>query len=311
VPAPCDGEILVRIEAIGLNRAEAAFRSGQYLEAPVMPARIGYEASGIVEALGSGVTELRVGDEVCILPTFSMNQYGVYAERAIVPAKAVFSRPAHLSALESASIWMQYLTAYGGLIEVGGLGAGDAVLISAASSSVGIGAIQIANMVGAVAIAVTRTQAKKAELQSLGARHVVTLDSSDLIAEVKRITGGRGVRLAFDPVGGPWVGKLAQTVAFNGQIVLYGNLSGHAFQTIFPFAVSASKAVSMRAYLVFETIADPLRFSRARTFIEGGLREGALRPKIARVFAFSDMVDAHTYLERNEHVGKIVVSGTA
>jgi NADPH:quinone reductase-like Zn-dependent oxidoreductase len=125
VGEPGTNEIRIRVEAIGLNRAEALFRAGQYLEAPKLPARTGYEAAGIVDAVGSGVTEFRPGDAVSVIPSFSMNDYGVYGEQAIVPASAVVKTPSGISSVEAAALWMQYLTAYGALIDIGGLTAGD------------------------------------------------------------------------------------------------------------------------------------------------------------------------------------------
>jgi len=157
LPAPGPGEIQVSIEAIGLNRAEAAFRAGQYLESADFPSRIGYEASGIVEALGPGVAGFLPGDAVCVIPAFSMTRYGVYAERANVPASAVLRSPEGLSADSAAALWMAYLTAYGALIDIPRLGQGDSVVITAPSSSVGLAAIQIANLVGAHPIAITRS----------------------------------------------------------------------------------------------------------------------------------------------------------
>ena len=104
--APGEGELRVRVEAIGLNRAEAMFRSGAYLEAPVFPATNGYEASAIVAALGPGVTGFNVGDDVSVIPAFPLTKYGVYADEAIVPVHAIFKRPAGLSAIEAAAVWM-------------------------------------------------------------------------------------------------------------------------------------------------------------------------------------------------------------
>ncbi|WP_198162093.1 alcohol dehydrogenase catalytic domain-containing protein [Sphingomonas sp. TDK1] len=133
------------------------FRSGAYLEPANLPARLGYEASAIVEALGPGVNSFKPGDAVSVIPAFSMNKYGVYAEEAIVPASAVVKRHMGESAVTSAAVWMAYLTAYGALIDIGKLAEGEAVIITAASSSVGLAAIQIANSVGAIPIALTRT----------------------------------------------------------------------------------------------------------------------------------------------------------
>lgn len=308
VGEPGSGEARVRVEAIGLNRAEAAFRSGRYIEKAQLPARLGYEAAGVVEALGHGVTGFSVGEPVCVMPAFSMNKYGVYAERAIVPAFALLKRPAGLGTHASASIWMQYLTAYGALIDIAKIGAGDAVVITAASSSVGIAAIQIANHAGAVSIAVTRTAAKEAALRKAGAAHVIVTEKQNLEMEAQRITGGKGTKVAFDPIGGPIVASLALAMAPGGWLILYGNLSGQAQSTVFPFGPSAMKEFAMRGYLVFEIIHDPQRFERARAFVEEGLRASWLTPMIGKAFPFDQIVEAHRYLEGNEQIGKVIVT---
>lgn len=162
VGEPGPGELRIRVEAIGLNRAEVLFRTGRYIE-PVkaFPARLGTEAAGVVEAVGVGAGWFRPGQPVSTVPGFSQNEYGVYAERAIVPASAVLPRPEGLGAVEGAAVWMPYLTAYGALVEVGGMRPGDTVVLNAASSSVGLAAIHVADRIGATPIALTRTAAKK------------------------------------------------------------------------------------------------------------------------------------------------------
>ncbi|MGW7310064.1 alcohol dehydrogenase catalytic domain-containing protein, partial [Streptomyces sp. NPDC054835] len=131
VGEPGPGELRVRIDAIGLNRAEVLYRAGTYIEdVEEFPARLGAEASGVVEAAGPGVAGFVPGDPVSVVPAFSMNAYGVYAERAIVPASAVLRRPEGVGAVEGAAVWMPYLTAYGALVQVGGMGAGDTVVIT-------------------------------------------------------------------------------------------------------------------------------------------------------------------------------------
>ncbi|MEO1764642.1 MAG: alcohol dehydrogenase catalytic domain-containing protein, partial [Cyanobacteria bacterium J06629_18] len=136
---PQEGEVRLKVKAIGLNRAEIVFRQGAYLEQPALPARIGYEASGIVDAVGAGVEGIKVGDKVSTIPSpeAKMSQYGVYGETAIVPAKVVAPFPEQLSFEQGTAIWMQYLTAYGALNYYGQMKAGDYVVITAASSSVG------------------------------------------------------------------------------------------------------------------------------------------------------------------------------
>ncbi len=148
VRPPGKGEVQISIKALGLNRAESMFRSGMYLEEPRLPARLGYEAAGTVAAIGPGVEGFQVGDVVSTIPAFSLNTYGLYGDLANAPAHAVTHHPASLSFVEAAAVWMQYLTAYGALIDIAGLKSGDTVLIPAASSSVGLAAIQIANSVG-------------------------------------------------------------------------------------------------------------------------------------------------------------------
>ena len=125
VPPPVNDEIQIRIHALGLNRAEAMFRSGQYMEEPKLPARPGYEAAGTVAAIGPDVQGFTIGDAVSTIPSFSLNAYGLYGDLANVPVHAVTHYPASLSWAEAAAVWMQYLTAYGALIDIAGLKSGE------------------------------------------------------------------------------------------------------------------------------------------------------------------------------------------
>ena len=304
--APGAGEIRLRVHALGLNRAEVMFRMGQYLEQPKFPARIGYEAAGVVEAVGDGVVDLKPGDKVSVLPGFSLNQYGVYGEWAVVPAVMAVKHPETLSWEEAASVWMQYMTAYGALIEVAELQKDEAVIITAASSSVGLAAIQIVNEIGGVSIATTRTGAKREALLQHGARHVIATEEQNLAEEVKRITGGKGARLAFDPVGGDGVNALAEAAAVGGMIMIYGALSGQP--TPFPTMPALGKWLSMRGYTLAEVVGDTARRERGVRFVLDGLNSGALKPVIAKTFPFEQIAEAHRYMESNEQIGKIVVT---
>lgn len=307
VPAPKAGEVRIAVKALGLNRAESMFRMGQYLEEPRLPARIGYEAAGTVEAIGEGVQGLQVGDVVSTIPGFSQNDYGVYGEVALAPASAVAKHPASLSWEQAAAIWMQYATAYGALIDIGKLKTGDAVLIPAASSSVGLAAIQIANLVSATPIALTRTSAKRRALLDAGAAHVIATEEEDLVAAVKKSTGGKGARVVFDPVAGPTLAKLAAATAQHGIIFQYGALSPDP--TPFPLMDVLSKSLTVRGYLLFEITQDPKRLEKAKRFIIDGLSSGKLKPVIAKTFRGLDsIVEAHRYMESNQQVGKIVIT---
>lgn len=306
VAAPGAGELRVRVEAIGLNRAEVMFRSGAYLEQPALPAGIGYEASAVVEALGDGVQGFTVGQSVNVIPAFSMNQYSVCAEQAIVPAYSVVPRPAGLDAVTAAGVWMAYVTAYGALVDLGRMTRGDAVIITAASSSVGLAAIQMVGAAGAVSIAVTRTRAKAEALRAAGAQHVVVTDEQPLAETVMQITGGKGARLVFDPVAGPGLEALAAAMAPGGMAYVYGALDGGA--TPFPLFASLQKGLSFRGYTLFEVMADAPRLQRAKDYVLQGLAAGQFKPVIAKTFPLEQIIDAYRYMESNQQIGKIVVT---
>jgi len=301
---PGSGEARVKIDAIGLNRSEAMFRDGRYIQPPGYPTLIGYEASGVVEAVGEGVANVQVGERVSILPMFQQGKYGVYAEAAIVPARALLPAPEGLSQIEAAAIWMQYFTAMA-VTEFGKAGMGDFVMIPAASSSVGLAAIQLCNWAGATPIALTRRSGKEKALMAHGAAHVVVTEEQDLVEEIKRITGGKGARIAFDPVGGPYVDTLAQALSEDGILFIYGGLSGQP--TPYPHWPAAFKNLSLRGWVASTIWNKPDRFARGEALIRQGLKEGRLKPVIDRVFKFADIVEAHRYLESNQQVGKIVV----
>jgi NADPH:quinone reductase-like Zn-dependent oxidoreductase len=306
LPEPGPGEVRLRVKAIGLNRAEVMFRMGRYLIDPILPSKIGYEASGTVEAIGEGVDPSWLGATASSVPAFPVNKYGVYGEVAIVPASALARYPAKLSYEEGTSIWMQYLTAYGALIHYGKLGKGDFLVITAASSSVGLAAIEIAKAEGAVSIATTRTAAKKAELLELGADHVIVTDEEDLAARVLEITGGKGARLVFDPVAGKGIEALAKATAHGGTIFEYGALA--AEPTPYPLFAALSRALSIQGYTLFEVVANPELFAKAKNYVFDHIEAGNFKPIIAKTFPLAEIVEAHRYMESNAQIGKIVVT---
>jgi NADPH:quinone reductase-like Zn-dependent oxidoreductase len=306
IPEPGKGEVRLRVKAIGLNRAEAMFRRGQYLEEPVLPSKLGYEAAGVVEAVGPDVDKSWIGKKVSTVPAFVMTHYGVYGEVAIVPVSAIAVYPEKLTPEQGTSIWMQYLTAFGALIEFARITRGDFVVITAASSSVGIAAIEIANAEGAISIATTRTSKKKPVLAEVGAKHVIATEEEDLVARVNQITSGKGVRVVFDPIGGKGIEQLAQVTAFHGTIYEYGALAPEP--TPFPLFTALTKALTVRGYTVRELFVDPKLMAKAEKYVFDHLEKGDFKPRIDRVFPFSQIVEAHRYMESNEQIGKIVVT---
>jgi NADPH:quinone reductase-like Zn-dependent oxidoreductase len=302
-PGKC--EVKLRVRAVGLNRAEAGYMRGLYLEQPELPSRIGYEAAGVVEAVGAGVDANWIGKRVATVPGYSMNRYGVLGEEAIVPADSLAEYPKRLSPIEAAAIWMQYLTAYGALVTFGDVHAGDFVVVTAASSGVGLAAIQIVKAEGATAIATTRTGKKREELLSLGADHVIATEEEDLVARVKELTGGKGARVIFDAISGPIVEKLAAAAAPGGIIFEYGFLSMQP--TPFPLAIALPKGLSIRGYIVGEISRNAVRLQTAKQYIFDRLQDGRFQPKIAKTFSLEQASEAYEYLESNAQVGKIVI----
>lgn len=305
IGAPGEGEARIRVQAIGLNRSEAMFRAGRYPVTPKLPTRIGYECAGVIEEVGPGVTGWKPGDAVCVLPNFRLGTYGVWGDEAIVPASSLIAPPPGLSPAQSASIWMQYFTALA-IIEGAGATIDDYVVIRAASSSVGLAAIQLANWAGAVSIAATRTSAKREALLAHGAQHVIATEEEDYVDAVMRITQGKGARIVFDPVGGPFVEKLAESMSERGILFIYGGLSEQ--QTPYPHWPAAFKGLSVRGWVASEIWGHPLRFERYKQVIYQGLARGKLEPVIARTFPLDEIAEANRYLESNQQVGKVVVT---
>jgi NADPH2:quinone reductase len=306
VPPPGPDEISIAVKALGLNRAEIMFRSSSYTEEAKFPARLGYEAAGVITAIGSEVRGFAPGDAVSFIPPLSITRWGAYGEVATFPAEVAVKHPASLSWNEAAAIWMQYVTAYGALIDVAKLGKGDFVVITAASSSVGLAAIQIARMVGATPVATTRTSVKKKALLDAGAAHVIASEEEDLAARLKDITRGAGARVVFDPVGGPAFEPLTQAMSPGGILLEYGALS--PLPTPFPLFAVLTKSLTLRGYIYKEIVRDRERLEKAKKFILDGLAAGALKPIIDRTFTLDEIVEAHRYLESNQQFGKIVVT---
>jgi len=306
VRAPAANEVRINVKAIGINRAEAMWRTDLYIEPVQFPAGLGYEAAGVVEAVGAEVSGIATGDAVSVIPSFSMNQYFTYGEIITVPAYAVVKHPQSISFTDAASVWMMFMTAYGALIEDARIGHGDFVVIPAASSSVGLAAIQLANYAGATPIALTRTSAKRDALLAAGAAHVIATDEADMAAEIMRITAGKGARVAFDPVGGPSFPKLISALSFQGTVYLYGALAKG--ETPIPVLEMLAKMQTIKAHNIWLTSGDETRRTAAVEFIVKGLASGALKPVIDRVFKFDEMAEVHRYLENNGQFGKIVVT---
>jgi NADPH:quinone reductase-like Zn-dependent oxidoreductase len=201
---------------------------------------------------------------------------------------------------------MQYMTADGALIQYGNIQKDDQVLITAASSCVGLAAIQIVKATGGVAIATTRGADKKSFLLEAGADHVIVTDQEDLVERGMSLTAGKGVRVVFDPVAGPLLEQLAEVTTPGGIIFEYGALSPNP--TPFPLFPALAKGLTVRGYTLFEIVRIPESLARGKEYIYKGLESGSLKPIIDRTFPLADIVKAHRYMAFNQQKGKIVVT---
>jgi NADPH:quinone reductase-like Zn-dependent oxidoreductase len=303
VVEPGAGELRVRIEAFAVNPLDQMMRSGTSpAPIPLPHARLGVEGTGVVDALGPGVTGLEAGDPVILAAVPDASVRGSYAEYTTLPASRVVARPAGLAVPEAAAIWVAYSTAYGALLEKAGMRPGDHVLITAASGGVGRAAMQIANQIGAVPIAVTRHSAKTDDLLAAGAAAVVATDRSDVAEAVRHHTGGTGADIVLDVVMGPGQPDLLRAARPGATLVAAGFLDPRP--TPFP----AGPTLRIFSYRSFEHTLDPVVVRRMGAFLNAGVRLGALRPAIDRVFALDDVAEAHRHLEKGLHAGKIVVT---
>lgn len=198
------------------------------------------------------------------------------------------------------------MTAYSALIEDAKLSSQDVVLINAASSSVGLAAIQLANMAGATPVALSRTSAKRQKLLDAGAKHVIATEEQDVVAEVMKITDGKGARVVFDPVGGPGFLKLMKALKIRGTAYLYGALSEQV--TPLPGIEFVANLQTVKGHNIWQTSGDPVSQKVGVDCILRGIESGQLKPVIDRIFAFTEIVDAHRYLEAGNQFGKIVVT---
>ncbi|OWV06845.1 alcohol dehydrogenase [Micromonospora wenchangensis] len=303
VVEPAADEVRVRIEAFAVNPIDQLVRGGQSPRPVRLPhARLGVEGTGVVDAVGSTVTGLAVGDPVILgaIPDFETR--GAYAEYTTLPADRVVPRPAGLEPVGAAALWVSYFTAYGALVERAGMRPGDRILITAASGGVGRAAIQIAHQIGAVPIAVTRHSATVDGLVAAGAAAVIATDREDVVEATRRHTGGVGVDIVLDAVMGPGLAELSLAAKLGGTLATVGWLDPR------PASFPANPSLTIHRYMSLADMVDPVTAGRVAAFLTAGVRTGVLQPAVDRVFTLDDIVGAHRYLEQGTAAGKIVVT---
>lgn len=303
---PGPGEVRLRVEAFALNWGDMDLMKDNYsFSFPRFPARVGIEAAGIVDAIGPQTEGFAIGERVSTLPYFYYDR-GASTESLVIDARYVTKAVPNLSAVENAAIWMQYLTAYFPLAEVSKVGSGSHVLVTAATSTAGGASLEIGRILGATMIGTTRFEEKVDYLKEMGANHVIVTGKDDLSGEIMEITGGRGVDMAFDPVGAGLIARYSPALARNARIYFYGTLD--TARPELPFVDMFQKNAVFHPYSVFNYVEDPVMLAKGEAFIHDMLKRGRIRPRIDRVYPMEKYIEAFDYLSqpRTTH-GKVVI----
>ncbi len=320
-PTPGPGEVLIRVEASGINFADIMARQGLYPDAPPLPAVVGYEVAGVIEAVGEGVTDMKVGDDV-----LAMTRFGGYASHVVVRADQAFERPEGMPAAMGAAIPVNYLTAFQALVVMGGVrhaqelgGARMRVLVHGASGGVGTAAGDIGQIYG-VELFGTASPGKHDYVRERGYDHAIDYRHEDWVAEVKDLTGGRGVDLVLDPIGGAHWGQSLDVLAPTGRLVVFG-LSAAAGGG----KLGLLKAAARVPWLKFSPISlmnrnhgvlgvnlghlggIPDEIARWSRKLLRYYERGQIRPHVDRAFPLDDAAAAHRYIEARQNVGKVVL----
>ncbi|MEO0425184.1 MAG: zinc-binding dehydrogenase [Pseudomonadota bacterium] len=308
VEAPGPGDIRLRVEAFALNWGDMDLMRGIYsFTFESLPARIGIEAVGIVDAVGDDVEGIELGQRYCTLPYFYF-QRGTSADSVIIPARYVTRAPAGLSAVECASIWMAFMTAYYPIASLTGASADRNILVTAGTSTAGNAALNIGRLCGANMLTTTRFEKNEAYLQDSGANHVFASSRDASLADfIDAATDGAGVDIIFDCVAGALMDEYVAKMARDARIYYYGLLGG-AFPEQLPLVEMFQANASFHPYSVFNYVQDGPLCREGCDYIHEAFANGTLRANVDRVFAMEDYVAAWDYMRtaRDNH-GKIVI----
>src|SRR6516162_2428110 len=300
VAQPNAGEILIKVEAASLNRADLSLRKGAYRISPdQLPVIPGRELAGTVEKLGSGVSEFTVGQRVVAYPSL-----GGYAEYALAKAAEAWPMPTGVTSSQAAALPTAYLTAWFGLRTDGNLKSGEWLLVQGGSSGVGTAAIQIAKHWGAKVIATTGSDEKARRLRQLGADAPIDVSQHDFLPEVMRLTGGRGVDVVLEMIGGEVYQKSLEALAPGGRLVSIGGAFGAIPETP-PALTEGRKATrfSITNYLK----AKPEDFKAIDEILKL-VSDGKFQVVIGKTFPLAETRAAQRYLEGREHFGKVMLA---
>lgn len=302
VPRPAEGEILVKVEAAGVNRPDVAQREGRYPPPPGAPTTLGLEIAGTVAAVGPGVSRFAIGE-----PVMALVPGGGYADFAVVHETNALRIPDGLSMVEAGAVPETYFTVWTNVFERGALKTGETFLVHGGTSGIGTTAIQLAKAFGATVVATAGSEEKCAACLALGADLAINYRGEDFVVAVKAFTDGRGANLILDMVGGDYIPRNYEAAAQDGRIVQIAFLHGSRIEMDFgrlmlkrlthTGSTLRSRAVSEKAAIA-RALADrvlPL------------LAQGRVKPLIDSEFSLEDVARAHARMDGGEHIGKIVL----
>jgi NADPH:quinone reductase-like Zn-dependent oxidoreductase len=315
-PEPSPGQVRVRARAVGLNYAEISARQGLYPDAPKPPCVVGYEGAGVVDAVGEGVTRWSIGDRVVFA-----SRFGGHSAAVCVTEAQLFRMPTSMTFEEGAAMLVNYLTAYHMLFVVRRIRTGDTVLIHSAAGGVGTAVLQLCRTVPGVTAIGTASAKKHDYARSQGADFVIDYRTTDYVAEVKKLTGGRGVDVVLDPLGGPDWRRGYSLLAPGGQLIAFGlsNAGGSGKRSL---TRAIGQIVRQPLFNCMTMMNDNRGAAGVNmghlwddvAFIAGEAEalvklyaDGKIKPHIGGIFPFSRVAEAHSELENGRAVGKIIL----
>ena len=302
-PQPQSGEVLIKVAATGVNRPDVLQRKGNYPVPPGASDIPGLEVAGAITALGKDVSGWKIGDEVCALVAG-----GGYAELCTAPAAQVLPLPRGLSMIEAASLPETFFTVWSNVFDRAKLAPGETLLVQGGSSGIGVTAIQMAKAFGHTVYATAGSADKCAACVRLGADRAINYKTEDFVAVLKEATGGRGVNVILDMVGGDYVDRELKSLADDGRIVLIAFLGG------MKSTVNLNEILRRRLVLTGSTLRPrAIDFKAAiaqnlRDKVWPLLEAKTIKPEIFKTFALADAAEAHTLMESSQHIGKIVLT---
>lgn len=304
VPRPGPGEVLIEVWSAGLNFPDALLARGTYQERPDLPFTPGLEVCGEIVGIGDGVDRVRLGERVIGVTTLP---HGSLAKFAIARSADVFAAPSLLDDTSASVFHITYQTGWFGLYRRANLRVGDTLLVHAGAGGVGSAAVQLGRAAGAKVIAVVGSPEKISLARRLGAHVVIDRSEQDVIAEVKAATGGKGVDVVYDPVGGPAYEISKKVIAFEGRIIIVGFASGQIPQAATNHVMVKNYSVLGLHWGLYRT-QNPDLVARAHTDLCSLVEVGALAPVVSRKLSFEDAPEGIAQVAAGTTVGKLAVS---